>query len=243
VVLKAELSLSTLLTAMRNLGCGDPHPVFAGGLRYVPPSAVGQVNREAFEELSQYGFTQGDGFTPEFDELLHLLDRPATEFFAFARDLDEQISVLVATRGRTAVTALCQGGRVWLKHLSPDTHPVDALVANLPPCQPAPIKAFSLPQQEFQATAGSDIYDEDTRSRAAQRLDSLFQEPYYGVGQFYAAKRDNGVRVEAQDSVSYLDVEAGRVGIGLADRHISVLPGEALLLGRKVAALRSGLDA
>lgn len=248
VLKKAELSLNTLLTAMRQVGCGEPHQVFAGGLRYVPPSSVNQVNRAAFEELSQYGFTQGDRFTPEFEEVLHLLDRPATEYFAYARDTEEQLGVLVAVQGRFAVTALCQGERVWLKAVSPDTDPVDALVANLPQYAPAQFVPFSLPQDELRHEEGHDLYDDaPARSRSARRLDEIFGQPYYGVGQIYAAKRVNGgPRTLARDSLSYLDVETGRVAIELSgapgNRYITVLPGEPALLGQKVAALRAGLD-
>lgn len=246
---QVELSLNTLLTAMRQAGCGEPHQIFAGGLRYIPPSSVKQVNREAFEELSQYGFTQGDGFTAEFEEILHLLDRPATEYFAYARDMKEQLGVLVAVQGRFAVTALCQGDRVWLKTVSPDNNPVDALIANLPPYAPARFTPFSLPQEEFRREEeADDIFDDGpARSRDARQLDEIFGQPYYGVGQFYAAKRSpDGSRTMSRDSMSYLDVDSGRVAMALTgspgNRYITVLPGEPGLLAQKVTALRTGLD-
>ncbi|MEU5257558.1 ESX secretion-associated protein EspG [Amycolatopsis sp. NPDC021455] len=245
VLKQVELSLDTLLTAMRQVGCGEPHQIFAGGLRYIPPSSINHVNREAFEELSQYSLTQGNRFTPEFEEVLHLLDRPATEYFAYARDMDEQIGVLVAVRGRFAVTALCQGERVWLKTVSPDNDPVDALVANLPEYAAAQFTPFSIPQNEFRREEEAhDLYDTGpTRSREAQQLDEIFGQPYFGVGQFYAAKRSNGgPRTLTRDSLSYLDVEAGRVAVLLSgapgNRYITVLPGEPGLLGQKVASLR-----
>ncbi|WP_410668409.1 ESX secretion-associated protein EspG [Amycolatopsis sp. cmx-4-68] len=225
MVLKAAFSLDTLLTAMRNAGCGDPHPVLAKGLRYIPPSATHRINREAFEELSEYGLTQGDRFTPEFEDVLHLIDRPGKEFFAHARDMAGQIGVLVAVHGRTAVTVVCRDDRVELQGVSPDTHPADALVANLPPCRPAPIRAFSLPQEDFQRQPESDIFDDaPARSREAQELDALFQQPYFGVGQLYADDK----------TVSYLDLDVGRVGIALADQYISVLPGEPQEISRKL---------
>ncbi|WP_244169997.1 ESX secretion-associated protein EspG [Amycolatopsis tolypomycina] len=244
-----EVSLNTLLTAMRQAGGGEPHQIFAGGLRYIPPSSVKQVNREAFEELSQYGLTQGDGFTPEFEEILHLLDRPATEYFAYARDMKEQLGVLVAGRGRFAVTALCQGDRVWLKTVSPDNSPADALIANLPPYAPAHFTPFSVPQEEFRrGEEEHDIYDSSpARSRDARQLDEIFGQPHYGVGQFYAAKRSpDGSRTMTRDSMSYLDVDSGRVAMTLTgspgNRHITVLPGAPGLMAQKVAALRAGLD-
>ncbi|MGK3207688.1 ESX secretion-associated protein EspG [Amycolatopsis sp. MEPSY49] len=227
-MIDARFSLTTLLTAMRATGCGDPHPVLAGGLRYVPPSAAARVNREAFEELSEYGFTQGDRFTPEFEDVLHLLDRPSKQFYAYARDVTEQIGILTASRGRTAVTVVCRGEHVELTGVSPDSHPADALVAELPPCRPAPIKPFSLPQQEFQDTqAVSDVFDDaPARSRAAQQLDAFFQQPHFGLGQLYAD----------ENSVSYLDLDEGRVGIALANGYISVVPGENSQLSHKLKA-------
>lgn len=249
VLKQVEISLNTLLTAMGQAGCGEPHQVFAGGLRYVPPSFANRVNREAFEELSPFGLTQGDGFTSEFEDVLHVLDHPATEYFAYARDMAEQIGVLVAVQGRFAVTALCQGERVWLKTVGWENSPVDALVANLPQRAPAHFAPFSLSQDEFQHQEEvDDLYDNSpARSRAARQLDEIFEQPYYGVGQIYAAKRVNGgPRTLTQDSLSYLDVDAGRVAVLLSgtpgNRYITVLPGEPGLLGQKVAALRAGLD-
>ncbi|WIY03891.1 ESX secretion-associated protein EspG [Amycolatopsis mongoliensis] len=226
-MLKAEFTLNTLLTAMRNVGCGDPHPIFAGGLRYIPPSARNATNRAAFEELSHYGFTQGNGFTPEFEDVLHLIDRPKQEFFAYARDTEEQIGILVAAQNRSAVSVLCRGETVELAGVSPDTHPADALVKLLPPYEPAPIRPFSLPQDDFKPQVGSDIFDDaPARSREAQELDALFQQPHFGVGQLYSGNT----------SVNYLDLNAGRVGIALAGGYISVLPGEPKQLSHKLKA-------
>ncbi|MCR6485360.1 ESX secretion-associated protein EspG [Amycolatopsis sp. OK19-0408] len=219
MVLKAEFSLNTLLTAMRNVGCGDPHPVFAGGLRYVPPAGKGKADREAFEELSEYGFTQGDGFTPEFEDVLHLIDRPARQLHGYARDMTEQFGILVAVNGRSAVSVLCRGQKIELTGLTID--PVDALVAALPVYPSADLKAFSLPQEDFRKPPESDIFDDaPARSREAQELDAILQQPYYGIGQLYSDDRDQ--------TLSYLDLDAGRVGITLADGYISVLPGDQI---------------
>jgi len=221
----ATFSLNTLLTAMRHVGCGDPHPVFAKGLRYIPPSAKGKITREAIEELSPYGFTQGDGFTPEFEDLLHLIDHPAQEYFAHARDTTQQIGILVAGNGRNAVCIVCRGDQVELADV--DGHPADALVAHLPGYRPADIKPFSLPQEDFQSPPESDIFDDaPARSREAQELDALFQQPHYGVGQLQTKNK----------TVNYLDLGAGRVGIALADGYISVMPGEPAQLSHKLKA-------
>ena len=218
-MLNAELTLNTLLTAMRNVGCGDPHPVFARGLRYIPPASHSQVNREAFVELSEYGLTQGHGFTPEFEDVLHLIDRPAREVFGYARDESEQIGILVAVKGRTAVNIVCRGERVELAGIPVDTHPVDALVAALPPYPAAGIRSFSLPHEEFQQQEGSDIFDDaPARSREARELDAILEQPHYGIGQLYAEDK----------TLSYLDLDVGRVGIIVADGYISVLPGDQI---------------
>jgi hypothetical protein len=223
----AVFSLNTLLTAMRDVGCGDPHPVFAKGLRYIPPAAKSQVKREAFEELGQYGFTQGDGFTPEFEDLLHLIGHPAQEYVAYARDTTDQRNVLVAVNGRSKICVVCRGDEVELSDV--DVHPADALVARLPGYRPADIKPFSLPQEDFRTAEVSDIFDEE-RSREAQELDALFRQPHFGVGQLHAD----------DTTVSYLDLKAGRVGIAVADGYISVLPGENKNLSEKLKAATPG---
>ncbi|SEF31111.1 EspG family protein [Amycolatopsis pretoriensis] len=216
----ADLSLTTLLTAMRDVGCGDPHPVLAGGLRYVPPSAKTRVDRVAFEELSEYGFTQGDGFTPEFEDVLQRIDNP--KFYAYARDETGQIGVLATT----GVTVVCRGDRVTLE--SHDAHPADALVANLPPYRPAKIKPFTLSQEDFKGPQiVSDVFDDaPARSREAQELDAFFQQAHQGLGQLYGDDH----------TVSYLDLDEGRVGIALQNGYISVVPGEKAQLSQKLKA-------
>lgn len=219
----ATFSLTTLLTALRNTGCGDPHPVLARGIRYIPPSAKTRIDREAFEELSPFGFIQGDGFTPEFEDALHLIGNPAEQFVAYARDTAEQRGVLVARRGRAAISVVCRGEHVELESVAPETHPADALVSKLPPYPPARIKPFALPQEDFQKD--SEIFDE-VGSREAQELDALFKQPHYGLGQLQAENT----------TVSYLDLKDGRVGVARADGYISVVPGEPEQLARKLKA-------
>ncbi|MFF1607146.1 ESX secretion-associated protein EspG [Amycolatopsis sp. NPDC058278] len=223
----AALSLTTLLTAMRDVGCGDPHPVLANGLRYIPPSAAERTKRDAFEELSRYGFTQGHGFTPEFEDLLHLVGHPAREYVAYARDTAGQRNVLVAVTGLDKVCVVCRGDRVELSEV--DVHPADALVAQLPDYRAVDLKPFSLPQEDFRTPEVSDVFDEE-RSREAQELDALFRQPHFGVGQLHADDK----------TVSYLDLKAGRVGIAVADGYISVVPGENKNLSQKLKAATPG---
>ncbi|EMD29102.1 ESX secretion-associated protein EspG [Amycolatopsis azurea] len=242
-----EITLDTLLTAFRHAGCGDPHLIFAGGLRYVPPSSRNGEDRAAFEELGGLGFTEGKRLTSDFEDVLHVLDRPDTEYYATLRTEAEQYSVLVAVRGRAAVTAICEGGRVWLKGVRTADRAA-ALVMNLPEYPPARFAPFSLPQDDFKPGEGNELYDEpESRSREARRLDEVFEQPYFGVGFFAAAKRsDGGRRTEAVDGLSYLDLDAGRVAMHVTgaprNRYITVLPGEPVLLAQKVAALRASLD-
>lgn len=231
-----EITLDTLLTAFRHAGCGDPHLIFAGGLRYIPPSSRNGEDRAAFEELGGLGFTEGKRLTSDFEDVLHILDRPNTEYYATVRTEAEQYSVLVAVRGRGAVTAICEGNRVWLKGVRTSDHAA-ALVVNLPEYPPARFTPFSLAQDDFK----------DSRSRDARWLDDVFEQPYFGVGFFAAAKRPNGEkRTEATDGLTYLDLDAGRVAMHVSgsprNRYITVLPGEPTLLAQKVAALRASLD-
>ncbi|WP_410656708.1 ESX secretion-associated protein EspG [Amycolatopsis sp. lyj-112] len=243
-----EITLDTLLTAFRHAGRGDPHLIFAGGLRYIPPSSRGGEDRAAFEELGGLGFTAGARLTSDFEDVLHILDRPNTEYYATVRTEAEQYGVLVAVRGRAAVTAICQGGRVWLKSVRTDDRAA-ALVLNLPEYPAARFAPFSLPQGDFKPGGGSALYDDEaeSRSRDARRLDEVFDQPYFGVGFIAAAKHpDGGRRTEATDDLTYLDIDAGRVAMHVTgpqrNRYITVLPGEPTLLAQKVAALRACLD-
>ncbi|WP_410650037.1 ESX secretion-associated protein EspG [Amycolatopsis sp. cmx-4-54] len=242
-----EITLDTLLTAFRHAGCGDPHLIFTGGLRYIPPSSRNGEDRAAFEELGGLGFTEGKRLTSDFEDVLHVLDRPNTEYYATLRTETEQYNVLVAVRGRAAVTAICEGNRVWLKGVRTADRAA-ALVMNLPEYPPAQFAPFSLAQDDFNGGGGDGLYDEpESRSREARQLDEVFEQPYFGVGFFAAAMRpDGGKRTEAIDGLSYLDIDSGRVAMHVSgsprNRYITVLPGEPTLLAQKVAALRASLD-
>jgi hypothetical protein len=242
-----QLSLHTLLTALRDNGGAGPHCIFAGGARYIPAEAATQVSGEALAELAGEGLASGNRLSGDFEDVLHVLERPDRECYAHIRTGDEHFGVLVASRGRTGVTALHQDHHVWLKPAD-DRDLEAALVAHLPQFPPADFTPFSLPQREFQRRDddGGGVYDEpESRGYAARELDDVLAAPYYGLGYLHVAHRANGTREVATDTLSYLDIDAGRVGLEMSgprgSQHIAVFPGEPDRLAARLASVRARL--
>ena len=74
----------------------------------------------------------------------------------------------------------------------------------------------------------------------------MFQQPYYGLGELHTARRTGGTWTETQDTLTYLDIDVGRVAIAMTGRpgnkYISVSPGEPGSLAQRLSSLRAGLD-
>ncbi|WP_134667069.1 MULTISPECIES: ESX secretion-associated protein EspG [unclassified Amycolatopsis] len=230
-----DLSLDALLSALKEAGFAEPHPVFSDRIRFVPDDKP--LDGAVHAELSHLGLLDHGRFTDEFEDVLYALARADTEYVAHVDNQGTRYGVLVAVRGRTGVKVLCSGDRVRLKVLDGTRTPAGALVASLPRYRPARLSAFSLPQEDFQA----DLTDD--RSPAARAVDALFQQTWFGVGEITVVVREPG-RAEA-GPLSYLDLTDGRVAFEVSgpegNRYITVLPGEDSLLTDKIAALRDGL--
>ncbi|EHR59338.1 ESX secretion-associated protein EspG [Saccharomonospora cyanea] len=228
-----ELTLHTFLAALSAIGCHTPHAIFSGGARYVPPSATARVAAETANELAAAGLTRGTRLEPGFEDVLRVLDRPHTEYFAHVRSGETQHHALVAARGRSVVVAVRAGDRVHLDTTTARTLP-DVLVGTLPPADVPVFEPF--PVHTRQLREGPD-------DPAGEDLHDLLSRPEHGLGYLRVARRpDGGDRIEAAGAVCYLDVDLGRVGLQREGDHITVFPGSPGGLVSRVAALRATLD-
>jgi ESX secretion-associated protein EspG len=205
-----ELSLRTFLSASALVGEREPHPIFAGGLRFVPPSSKSAVDRQAFDELGGLGLTRGKHLSEPLVDTLEILDHPQVRLHAYVRTGDEQYGVLVAGLGRDGVVAVCRGDRVRLHPMPRGARHADLLVRELSAYPSAHFTPFSFAQH-------------DDRSEEARLLRSLFERRHYGIGELHAPN---------VLPVTYLDIDDGRIGFALTgqanNRYIKVFPGAQL---------------
>lgn len=232
--MRVELPLDTLLTAMSLAGCGEPHLIFAGGERYIPPSATERVNREALAELDSLGLATKDGLVRDFEDALRTLDRPHTEYIAHARAGERQYGILVAVRGRSATVAVREDDSVRLNRVREADYAA-VLVNQLPSAPPAEFTPFSVPQREIRG---------EPSSQGARTLASILEGPSGGLGYLHVARRAGGDnRREASEAICYVDAEPGRVGIARTEgEHVTVFPGDEVRLASRLAAVRATLD-
>lgn len=240
-----ELTLSAVLGALRNAGLGEPHPVFAGGLRYPPPGR--ELDTTVRDELAEHRLLdRGDRLTDEFEDVLYALARAETEYVAYVEDGAGHYGVLVAVRGRTAVRAVCSGERVRLR-LAAGTHSLaHELVSALPQYAAVEMSTFSLPQDEFREGDDGAYSAVAERSEAARAVDALFRESCCGAGEITVAMRGPGYRRRVSgDRLGYLDLASGRVACAVSgpvgNRYLTVVPGTPDLLAERVTGLRAQL--
>ncbi|ASR38883.1 hypothetical protein BAY61_02210 [Prauserella marina] len=217
---------------MRWAGCGEPHLIFAGGNRYIPPAADDRLKRETLSELSGLGLADGTALDPDFEQVLRIIDRPYTEYYAYLRTHEQQYGVLVAVQASTAIVALHHAERVRLDVVADEDLPA-ALVSHLPAIEPAEFTPFSVA-----------AYDYPGYRIEARWLAKILAAPQFGMGHLYTARRaKNGSRGRTERPVSYLDTEYGRVGIERdTSDYLTVFPGEPGRLASRLAAARSTLD-
>lgn len=239
-----EITLSTLLSAFREVKLNDPHPLFGFGTMHVPESLAGEFAEEARDELLRLGLLDGSRVSDAFEDVLYTLARPETEYVARVDNQGEQYSVFVGARGRGVVTAVHDGARVLVKASDSRESPAAALVARLPEFRPAKLALISLSQHEFR---GEDSDFPDERSRAARTVDELLTRPAFGRGEINVSVRGTGRSRRVADGVlTYRDLSDGRVAFEVSgserNRYITVMAGEGQTLVQRVAALRASLD-
>lgn len=245
-----ELPLSTFLAASGMAGCGEVHRIFAGGAQYIPPSARGRVNSEALAELRKLGLAHGERLGAEFERTLQVLGKPRIEYFAHVRSGDHHFGVLVAGIGDDAVIGLCEQRQVWLKPVKENCYLAVALTEHLPEFPAAEFAPFSVARRDLDSASGDvDLFDDGPSSgdRAAAGLKNILTPPFYGHGYLHVASTpDGGTREQTTQAVTYVDVEAGRVGVEVSgppnNQYINVVPGEPVKLASKLARLRRTID-
>ena len=242
---KVELSVYPLLSLMQKEDMGEPHPVFAGGERYVSPRFAKEAERAVQQELRDAGLGERRDHG-EFLDLVGVVQHAHLEYYGWITTTDEAYSVLVASRGRAAVLVVRSGTRVRFEPCDLDRM-VETLVWRLPDVAVARGEAFSVPQADFHAPRGrSDggVMRRSTpvRPEGARKLDALLKLERVTVAKFYAAKRDAaGVRHRSERWLTGLDTVEGRWALSVSQARrqewIHVAPGTHQYVGDQVLEL------
>jgi hypothetical protein len=242
---KVELSVYPLLRLMRKEDMGEPHPVFAGGERYISPRFAEEAERAVQQELRDSGLGERRDYR-EFLDLVGVVQHADLEYYGWITTTEEAYSVLVASRGRAAVLVVRSGTRVRFEPCDLDRM-VETLVWRLPDVGVARGEAFAVPQAEFHAPKGRADGGVMRRSmparpEGARRLDTLLKKERVTVAKFYAARRDeSGTRQRSERWVTVLDTVEGRWALTVSQvrrqEWIHVAPGTHQYVGDRVLEL------
>jgi len=241
-----ELSVHPLVSLIHKENLGDPHPVFAGGERYVSHRYTGDAERELRAELADAGLADRDQLA-DFTGMLATIQRARTEFYGWATGNDDTYGVLAAAHGRSAFALRRHGDRVVFQRANADRL-ADALLEQLPDVPPARGESLSVREQEINSSAPRPVLRRSSgpvRSEQARRLDTLLRTPRNGGAKLYAARRDEaGNRIRSRTWLDLIDLPDGRWAIHLTvnrgERTINAAPATpALVAARFIELLRT----
>jgi hypothetical protein len=237
-----EIPVFPLISLIQKENLGQPHPVFAGGERYVSPRFAAEAERVIERELKEAGI----GDYPDFVDLVGVVQRAEVEYYGWVTTSAESSGLLVASVGRSTVLLTRSGEQIRFERCDFD-RALDSFVSRLPETPAARGDSFSVGHSEFHTprsrVAGSVLRrSAPARPEGARKLDALLDTQRLSVAKLYAAKRNgDGDRQRSAQWLTVLDLVAGRWAISVTrSRHgrwITVAPGSPQVVADQLAEL------
>lgn len=238
-----ELSVFPLISLIRKEKLGEPHPVFAGGERYVSPRFTAEAERVVREELAGHGLGDRTALA-DFVEKLALVQQAGTEYYGWMTHGEQKYATLVAASGRRAVAVMRARDLVTFERVDSEEL-VNEFVYRLPDVGAGTGAPIAVRAADIGARQSGAIMRRSQPSRpdGARRLEALLQEPRLGGAKLYAANRDqDGNRRRSREWLTLLDLISGRwlvhPTLGRGERTIHAAPGTAPLIAAKLAELQ-----
>lgn len=238
-----ELSVYPLISLIRKEKLGEPHPLFAGGERYVSPRFAAEAEQVVRAELAGHGL--GDrAALADFVEKLALVQQAGSEYYGWMTNGEQKFAALVAASGRRAVAVMRAGDLVTFERIDAEEL-VNEFVYRLPDVRAGVGEAIAVRAADVGARQSGAIMRRTQPSRpdGARRLEALLQEPRLGGAKLYAANRDqDGNRRRSREWLTLLDLISGRwlvhPTLGRGERTIHAAPGSAPLLAARLGELQ-----
>lgn len=234
-----ELSVEAVAGLVERERLGEPHPVLAGGERYVSPRMAGRVDEPVRRELADAGLDDRDRLA-ELVTALTVVQRAHREFYGWVATGDRTLATVAAAVGRAATAVTRRGDRVSVRRVDA-RRLVDVVLGQLPAVPRGRGESISVPAAELTPRPG--VLRRPTDGRGdARRLAALLAAPRLGGAKLYAASRDErGDRTRSGEWLSVLDLAEGRWLVYATraggDRTVNAVPATAALLADKLTAL------
>lgn len=237
--MRVELSVEVVAGLVERERLGEPHPVLAGGERYVSPRVAGRVDEVLWRELADAGLDDRDRLA-ELVTAITVVQRAHREFYGWVAAGDRTWATVAAAIGRAATVVTRRGDRVSVRRVDA-RRLVEVIVGELPVVPGGRGESISVSAAELTPTPG--ILRRSTDGRAgARRLTALLAAPRLGGATLYAARRDeHGARTRSAQWLSVIDLAEGRWLVYATDaggdRTVNAVPASAALLTDKLTAL------
>ena len=238
-----ELSVFPLISLIRKEKLGEPHPLFAGGERYVSPRFTAEAERVVREELAGHGLGDRSALA-DFVEKLALVQQAGTEYYGWMTNGEQKYATLVAGSGRRAVAVMRAGNLVTFEPVDSEEL-INEFVYRLPDVRAGDGDVIAVRTADIGARQSGAIMrrSQPTRPDGARRLEALLHEPRLGGAKLYAANRDQeGNRRRSREWLTLLDLISGRwlvhPTLGRGERTIHAVPGTAPAIAAKLAELQ-----
>jgi hypothetical protein len=240
-----EISVSPLFSLLQRENLGEPHTILAGGERYFSPRFGVEAEQVIQQELKDAGLGDKKDYL-EFVDVVNVVQQASVEFYGWVTGVGENYGVLVASRGRQAVSAVRTGENVRFERCDVDRM-LDVLVSRLPDVPVGRGEPFTVGHADFhspRSRAPGSVMRRSVSARpeAARRLDALLDARRRYVTKIYAAKLDvDGFRQRSERWVTVLDLVDGRWVLSVTQaRHqkwIGVGPGTSQSISERLVEL------
>lgn len=233
-----EMSREAYQNLVTRLDGRDIHPTLIGGEKWYPPDEAAQLDSMADEELARLGWRGRD-----FAEVIALLQRPAVDYYSWARINGRDVTLQVARSGRDTVLAIANDDALFLYPSTPENAAWD-LAAALPDTPPVPqMHSLSCAQADYQAVLrGAAPPTSSSSARDARRTVEWMQAPRIHVGRLYVALNRSGRRIRNENPPYWIDTEQGRfVATISSDGWLSISPADTHDVAQLLHAIEAGL--
>ncbi|WP_246470800.1 ESX secretion-associated protein EspG [Saccharopolyspora phatthalungensis] len=200
-----------------------------------------ELAAEAFRAVADRGLAEGDRLDSRLAELLRLLGDHLTSVDVVGH-IEQPVRALAAVDKRAGVLAQLVADELWFTEIRP-TALATSVVGVLPPNEPGPLRAISLPyellanalDEDDEDPFGGDLDDEMALTRAglsaqdAATLTELANTRQAG-GQFGVSHRST----RASTLVNWFDTHQGRYLMVSADSWLSIAPADNQRIERRL---------
>lgn len=239
---RVTISLDTYLVLIEDHNLGEAPTALGGGERWYSDEELAGRRNAAYQELASNGVFQRGRVTDEFMETIHVLHRPAVDYYSFSKIDGRVVTIRTCTIGKDAVLMMRSNDTLVLYPGEPEQLP-QQLVRWLPEHHPANAPSLSCRHEDYQAAIADKPVASGSSGRDAKHiLRWLNVEPGNHGELVTELPSQNGRRKVTERTPRWIDTDHGRLLVHLDNSgYLNLVPGNPTTLTNRLTQLETEL--